>query len=191
MPANSETGIDPVVDRFVIWRMSTSQYTNMNATWPRSDGGPLVGANPDFQYFKKVNPEPPDVDHRFTLTTTFNRVPKVPAAPEGHPVGTYVAQFELSKLPLDDLLAQIETQFQVELQKQFPQTSNPSVLLEAADAVARKLAGATLTGSQQAILESIVGVGDAVTQLRARQRELIDAATANDDYDITTGWSVV
>ena len=39
MALNTETGIDPVVDRFVIWKVSTSQFINMNATWIRFDGG--------------------------------------------------------------------------------------------------------------------------------------------------------
>lgn len=189
MTLNVTTGIDPEIDRFVIWRPSTSQFTNMNATWPRTDGGALVGANPDFQYFKKIAGSPPDVDHRFTLTTTFGKVPTTPIPAEGLPVGTYEAVYDLVKLPVEDLKAQVETQFQVELQKQFPQTSNPSVLLEAADAVARKVAGAVLTSSQQEKLDTIVGVGDVVAVLRSRQNELNAAIDAGEDYDITTGWS--
>lgn len=188
MPLNQTTGIDPEIDRFVIWRASTSQYTNMNATWPRLDGGALEGANPDFQYYKKVGGTPPDVDHRFTLTTTFGKVLITPAPGAGLPVGTYEAQYTLEKLPIADLRAQIETQFQYELQKRFPQSSNPSVLLEAADAVARKIGGAVLTNGQQEKLDAIVGLGDALAQLRARQEELNEAAEAGKDYDITVGW---
>jgi len=189
MPANPTTGVDPVVDRFVIWRESTQQFTNMNATWPRTDGGPIEGGNPDFQYFKKLPGNPPDVDHRFTLTTTFGKVPTVPTAPEGYPVGTYEASYELTKLPVEDLKAQVETQFQMELQREFPQTNNPSVLIEAADAITRKQNGAVLTADQQSKLDAILGVGDVVARLRARQIEINAAIDANQDYDITTGWT--
>lgn len=188
MTLNVTTGIDPEVDRFVIWKVSTSQYTNMNATWPRTDGGPLVGANPDFRYYKKVAVEAPDVDHRFTLTTTYGKTDATPTPAEGLPVGTYSAVYDLVKLPVEDLKLQVETEFQRQLQLQFPQTSNPAVLIEAADALARKDAGAVLTTDQQLKLDAIVVTGDVVAMLRARQSELNAAIDADEDYDITTGW---
>lgn len=190
MALNTTTGIDPAVDRFVIWRVSTSQFTNMNATWPRTDGAAIVGGNPDFQYFKKVTSTPPDVDHRFTLETEYGKVPTTPAPAEGLPVGTYEAIYNLVKLPVEDLKAQVETEFQHQLQLQFPQTSNPAVLIEAADALARKDAGAVLTEEQQAKIDAILGVGDVLAQLRARQSELNAAIDADQDYDITTGWVI-
>jgi hypothetical protein len=188
MTLNVITGIDPDVDRFVIWRPSTSQFTNMDATWPRTDGDPLVGANPDFRYYKKVAAEAPDVDHRFTLTTTYSKTDATPTPAEGLPVGTYSAVYDLVKLPNEDLKAQVETEFQRQLQLQFPQTSNPAVLIEAADALARKDAGAVLTADQQLKIDTIVVTGDVVARLRARQAELNVAIDNDKDYDITTGW---
>lgn len=188
MTLNVITGIDPDVDRFVIWCPSTSQFTNMDATWPRTDGGALVGANPDFRYYKKVAAEAPDVDHRFTLTTTYVKTDTVPTPAEGLPFGTYSAVCDLVKLPNEDLKAQVETEFQRQLQLQFPQTSNPAVLIEAADALARKDAGAVLTADQQLKIDAIVVTGDVVARLRARQAELNVAIDNDKDYDITTGW---
>ena len=188
MALNTETGIDPVVDRFVIWRVSTSQFTNMNGTWPRTDGGAIVGGNPDFQYFKKVTSTPPDYDHRFTLETEFGKVLTTPTPAEGYPVGIYSAVYDLVKLPVEDLKAQVETEFQRQLQLQFPQTNNPAVLIEAADALARKDAGAVLTTDQQLKIDAIVMTGDVVAMLRARQAELNAAIDNDEDYDITTGW---
>lgn len=188
MTLNVTTGIDPAVDRFVIWRVSTSQFTNMNATWPRTDGGAIVGGNPDFQYFKKVTSTPPDYDHRFTLETEFGKVPTTPTPAEGLPVGTYEAVYTLVKLPVEDLKIQVENEFQHQLTLQFPQTNNPAVLIEAADALARKDSGAVLTEEQQAKIDAILGVGDVLSQLRARQAELNAAIDADEDYDITIGW---
>jgi len=188
MALNTETGIDPVVDRFVIWKVSTSQFINMNATWIRFDGGAVDPPNPDLEYYKKASSTPPDYDHRFTLETTFGKVPYVPAALPGLPVGTYEPVYNLVKLPVEDLKAQVETEFQHQLQLQFPQTSNPAVLIEAADALARKDSGAVLTEEQQAKIDAILGVGDVLSQLRARQAELNAAIDADEDYDITTGW---
>lgn len=188
MTLNTETGIDPVVDRFVIWQVSTSQFTNMNATWPRTDGGAIVGGNTDFQYFKKVTSTPPDYDHRFTLETEFGKVLATPSPSEGLPVGTYEAAYTLNKLPSADLKLQVENEFQHQLQLQFPQTNNPAVLIEAADALARKDSGAVLTDEQQAKIDAILGVGDVLSQLRSRQAELNASIDADEDYDITTGW---
>ena len=181
MALNPATGIDPEVDRFVIYRASTGQFTNMNATWPRVDGGLLVGANPDFRYYKKVVADAPDVDHRFTLTTTSGKTDATPVPADGLPVGTYSAVYELVKRPVEDLKAQVETEFQRQLQLQFPQTNNPAVLIEAADALARKDAGAVLTENQQQKIDAIVMTGDALAILRARQTELNAAIDADED----------
>lgn len=188
MTLNAITGIDPEVDRFVVFQVSTSQYINMNAQWIRFDGGPIDPPNPDREYYKKVTGDPPPVDHRFTLTTTYGKVPASPTAQPGHPTGTWEPIYELVKLPVEDLKAQVETEFQRQLQLQFPQTSNPAVLIEAADALARKDAGAVLTADQQLKIDAIVMTGDVVAMLRARQAELNAAIDADEDYDITTGW---
>ena len=98
-------------------------------------------------------------------------------------------QYTPTKLSTSDLKAQIETEFQHQLQLQFPQTSNPSVLIEAADVIARKQGGAVLTEAQQVKLDQIIGVGDVVARLRVRQAELNQAVDEDKDYDITTGWT--
>ena len=157
----------------------------MNTTWPRTDGGQINGANPDFQYYKKVEGDRPDTDHRFTVTSVSGRVPFDPAPAVGLPQGTYEPIYTLTKLPLVDLLAQIETAFQQAVRTQFPDTDNPSTLILAAKALTKKQAGATLTTEENAILESVTSVGDAVAQLATRRQELINAATADEDYDLT------
>ena len=188
MTVNVVTGIDAAVDRFVIFRVSTSQITNMNATWPRTDGGPLVGANPDFRYFKKVNSTPPDIDHRYTLTTTQGMVDASPAAAEGHPYGTYETIYELVKLPIADLKAQVDTEFQKQVRSQFPAVEDPSRLLLAAGALARKQDGATLTTDQEAIIDAVKANEDAIKQIESRRQALHSAIDADADYDITEGW---
>ena len=189
MAVNPTTGIDPVVDRFVIWRVSTSQFTNMNATWPRTDGGELVGANPDFQYFKKATGSPPDADHRFTMTTQYGKVPTVPVPEAGLPQGTYEAQYTLTKLSTADLKAQVDTEFQKQVRTQFPAVEDPSRLLLAAGALARKQDGATLTADQEAIIDAVKVNEDSIKQIEARRQALYAAIDADEDYDITDGWT--
>lgn len=188
---NPTTGIDAAVDRFVIFRVSTNQITNMNATWPRTDGGPLVGANPDFRYFKKVNSTPPDIDHRYTLTTTTGMVNATPAAAEGHPYGNYETIYEPVKLPVADLKRQVLDETKRQFSMRFPQADSIMELSEVADALSRRDAGLSLTTAQQAILGNMLGVGDFVSQLRARQAALNAAIDADEDYDITAGWPSV
>lgn len=190
MAVNATTGIDPEVDRFAIYRESTSEYLNMNAKWPRVDGGPIEGGNPDYKYYKRVSAERPDVDHRYTVATTWGKVEADPTPAEGHPSGTYEEQHTATKLPAEDLKLQVETEFQRQLQVLFPTSNDPSVLIEAADAITRKQNGAALTTAQQAVLDTVTSVGDAVAQLRARQAELNDAIDDDEDYDLTTGWTV-
>jgi hypothetical protein len=190
MALNETTGIDPVTDRFVIWRPSTSQYTNMNATWPRTDGGQLNGANPDFEYYKKVEVPAPDVDHRYTITSEFGRTPITPTPAVGLPQGTYSAVYTLVKRQLPELIAQIETEYQRQVRLQFPETENPSTIVNVGGILIKQQSGAVLTGTETATLVEFVAVRDALVQLAVRRQELIDAATADQDYDLTV-WPVL
>lgn len=190
MAVNPETGVDYEVDRFAIFRVSTGQYTNLNAQWPRVDGGPIVGGNPDYKYYKKAATPAPDIDHRYTLTSVWDKVDASPTPPEGHPAGVYGVQYIPEKLPLSDLIIQIETEFQRQVGIAIPATSLPSELAAQIDAIVRKQDGAVLTPKQQAKKDNAKTVGDKLTTLEARRDELIASATAGEDYDLTNGWTV-
>ncbi len=190
MAVNETTGIDPVVDRFVIWRASMQQYTNMNATWPRTDGGQIVGANPDFEYYKKVDAAQPDVDHRYTITSEFGKTAITPTPAVGLPQGTYSAQYSLVKRELSELLAQIETEYQRQVRLQFPETENPSTIVNVGGILIKQQSGAVLTEAETATLAAFVAVRDRIVLLAVRRQELIDAATADADYDLTV-WPVL
>lgn len=185
MALNPTTGIDPVVDRFAIKVLSSGQIINLNATWPRTDGGAIQGGNPDYQYFKKQNGEQPQIDHRYSLEETTAFTLTTPAPAEGLPVGTYGSTYTPVKRPLETLLAQIESEFQRQVRLQFPDTENPATLLLAAKALAKRQTGAVLTSEETASLNAVAAVGDAVDQLVTRKAELIAAATTGDDYDLT------
>lgn len=200
MALNSTTGIDPAIDRFVqvsvpdlglfdVADPATYNVTNFNATWPRFDGGPLSPPPTNILYFKKVDTEKPVVDHRYVLITTPTMTLADPVPAEGLPVGEYGQIHTPQKLSVDILKAQVETAFQAELRKRFPDSANPAVLLEAADAITRSQAGAALTTEQQAALDNVTAVGDAVKQLRAKQAEFNAAIDADLDYDITD-WEI-
>lgn len=189
MTANAITGVDPEVDRFAIYDTGLQAFINLNAQWPVADGGPIVGGNPARKHYKRVSATTEPADHRYTTQTTWSRVDTEPAPPEGHPAGVYQQSHTVTKLPVADLKLQVETEFQRQLQILFPNTSNPAVLIEAADAITRKQNGAALTEAQQATLDAVVGIGDVVKMLRDRQAELNAAIDADEDYDITEGWT--
>jgi len=191
MAVNPTTGIDRDVDRFVVFLPGQTNSVNTNAQWPRLDGGPISGGFPNGdQYYKKVTVEPPAYDHRYSLNTTFGKVDTVPTPPPGYPVGTWQASYELVLRPLETLLDQIESAFQAEVRKQFPDTENPATLLLAAKALAKRQTGVVLTAEEITSLDAITSVGDAVDQLVARRQELINSATAGEDYDQTI-WPVL
>jgi len=54
----------------------------------------------------------------------------------------------------------------------------------------KQQSGAVLTEAETATLAAFVSVRDAIVQLAVRRQELIDAATADEDYDITV-WPVL
>ncbi len=190
MSTNPTTGINPLVDRFMLYRMSTQQIINMNVAWPVNGGGPFIGANPDLRYFKRVTSPRPDVDHRYTVTTEWTIHQISPLPNESLPAGEYRESHEPVKLSNEELKIQIENEFQRQVALQFPSSQNPALLLQAADVIVRKQSGATLTEAQQAVLDAITPIGDALTQLVARRDALFAAVDANQDYDITEGWLV-
>jgi hypothetical protein len=189
MALNETTGIDAAVDRFVVKLLSTNQIINMNAVWPRSDGG-IAGINPDWLYFKKVDSESPPMDHRFYPVTTNSFTLTSPAPVAGLPVGTYGATTVATKRELPELLAQIETEYQRQVRLQFPETENPSTIVNVGGILIKQQSGAFLTEAETTTLSAFVAVRDKIVLLAARRQELIDAATADEDYDITV-WPVL
>jgi hypothetical protein len=189
MALNETTGIDASVDRFVVKLLSTGQVINQNAVWPRADGG-VAGINPDWQYFKKVDQAQPPIDHRFTLNTVYDFTLTAPAPGAGLPVGTYGATYTPVKRELPELLAQIETEHQRQVRLQFPETENPSTIVNVGAILIKQNAGAVLTEAETATLAAFVSVGDRIAQLAVARQAFIDAATADEDYDLTV-WPVL
>lgn len=190
MAVNPTTGIDAEVDRFVIKLASTGAIINYNAQWPRVDGGAISGGDTNLKYYKRVANTPPDTDHRFELQATdvFTDISPTPA--EGVPVGTFGTTYTPVKLPLNTLLAQIETAFQEQVRSQLPDVGDPATLRQAASALAKRQTGAVLTASEESLLENVVVAGGKVDQLTARRAELMTAAETDEDYDITV-WPVL
>ena len=190
MTLNVTTGIDQEVDRFAIKLASTGAIINYSAQWPRLDGGAVVGGNPDYKYYKRVANEPPQIDHRYELQSADVLTDLTPIPAEGLPVGTFGTVYTPVKLPLNTLLAQIETAFQQQVRQQFPDTENPATLLLAAKALAKRQTGGVLTVDEEASLTAINSVGNAVDQLVVARKDFMDAAEADEDYDLTV-WPVL
>jgi hypothetical protein len=190
MPVNPATGIDPVADRFVVKLQSSGQVINLNATWPRGDGGAIAGGNPDYQYFKKLNPPQPPIDHRFALVTEYAYTMLTPAPSEGLPVGTYSPVYSVQRRELNELLAQIESAYQEQVRIQFPETENPSTIIQVGGILIKQQSGAVLTEAEVALRNAFVAIKDKVQQLAERRAELMEAAEADEDYDLTL-WPVV
>lgn len=191
MSANPDTGIDAEVDRFAIKSVSGGNLINLNATWPRIDGDAIVGGNPDLAYYKRVTSSSPDVDHRFTVASVWAAVDFSPvvSTSTGLPVGEYRQTHTATKLDPADLKLQVDSEFQRQVRVQYPDVENPSKMIEAAGVLARKQDGGVLTTEQQALLASFIGLEDAISQMRDRVTELYAAIDADEDYDITEGWT--
>lgn len=189
MPVNETTGIDPEVDRFVVFMPGQVNSTAQNEPWPRFDGGPVNGGWPDGRkYYKKMPENPPPIDHRYSRVAEWGRVEADPEPPIGYPAGTWEASYTLVQRPVEELKLQIDAEFQRQVRLQFPDSENPATIIEAAGVIARKQAGSPITTEQQALLDSFIGMEDRIQFMRARQLELYAAAENGDDYDQSTGW---
>lgn len=200
MAAHPDTGIDYEVDRFVkiyvedlavfdIDNPATYDVVEWNALWPRLDGAPVEGANPHYLYFLRTEEDRPEVDHRYTLATTQSLSLTDPTPPEGYAAGVYHKSYAPVKLSPEQLKQQVETAFQAELRERFPETDDPSALIAAGGALARKADGAVLTPDQEESVARMVAIEDVVRQLRAKQAEFDAAIDADQDYDLTD-WTI-
>lgn len=200
MAINQETGIDYESDRFVkiyienlanfdINDTSTYNVVEWSVQWLRPDGGPISGASPNYKYFKRVDSERPQVDHRYTLETLQSLELFDPEPEPGYPSGTYTKSYIPKRIPNEDLKSQVETAFQQELRERFPETDDPSALIAAGGALARKADGAVLTEDQEASVIKMKQIEDVVRQLRAKQAEFNAAIDAGEDYDLTD-WTI-
>jgi hypothetical protein len=186
MAVNELTGIDRDKDRFVVFLPGQENSTKTNEIWPRLDGGPVNGGFVNGEmYYKKVHIDPPPYDHRYSLVTTHGKVETEPTPPAGYPVGTWRPFYELELRPLETQLAHIDTEFQYELQRRYPQVADLSTYILAADIITKKQNGGVLTTEEQATLDAINVVGDGVRLMADRRAEMKAAATAGEDYDVT------
>lgn len=185
MALNETTGIDYDVHRFAVWQESGSRFIDFHAKWIRVDGGPVDGGINGLKYYKRVESPQPPKDHRYTIQTTWTAVDADPEAPEGWPAGEYVQTHQVQKLSNEVLKLQVESAFQTEVRKQFPDTENPSTLLLAAKALAKKQTGVVLTDEETATLAAVTSTGDRVTQLMSAKLAFDAAIDADEDYDLT------
>lgn len=190
MTLNVITGIDQEVDRFVIKLASTGGIINYNAHWPRLDGGAVSGGNPDYKYYKRVANDPPQIDHRYELQSEDVFTDITPAPAEGLPVGTFGAVYTPVKLDTNTLLAQIESEYQRQVRLQFPETENPSTIIQVGGILIKQQAGAVVTSAEEALIVAFVATKDKIAQLATRRGELMTAAEADEDYDLTI-WPVL
>ena len=189
MSVNPITGVDVVNDRFVVQRISDGVLTTFHAIWPRPDGGPRTTNPPTTRYYKRVMAEPIAHDHRFATVVTETIVNADPPAEFGHPDGIYL----ISSLPVRrsdaELKLQVDAEFQRQVRLTFPDSENPATIIEAAGVIARKQAGTPITEAQQALLDGFIGMEDVISYMRQRQVALYAAIDADEDYDLTIGWT--
>jgi len=190
MALNVTTGIDPAADRFVIKSLASGNVINFSASWPRGDGGAIQGGNPDLQYFKRVANDAPDIDHRYELQSADSFTLLSPAPADGLPVGTFGTTYTPVRRELNDLLAQIESEYQRQVRLQFPETENPSTIIQVGGILIKQQAGSVLTTGEQALIVAFVATKDKIAQLAIRRGELMTAAEADEDYDLTI-WPVL
>jgi hypothetical protein len=91
---------------------------------------------------------------------------------------------------LNELLAQIESAYQEQVRLQFPETENPSTIIQVGGILIKQQSGAVLTASEVTMRDAFVAIKDKVQQLAERRAQLMASATANEDYDLTL-WPIL
>ena len=173
-----------------MYSLSQSRIVRDNVTWPKIDGSPAEGVSEDIVYYRREIDDYPTVDPRFVVTSEWVLSDFSPLVPhsEGLPVGTYTLTHTATKRPPAVLKQQVDARFARELTEAFPDSANPALVIEATAALVQLQTG-SITTEQQAKLDAFAAMDAAIGVMRARVAALYAAIDADEDYDITTGWT--
>jgi hypothetical protein len=189
---NPETGIRydsetrQSIDRFTVTQ--NGDPTAFNKKWKALDGNPYVGGfPPGEEWWTVVNNDLPTYDFRYATVDTMQAVPCDPAAPVGHPSGTWEARRTATLKPVEELHAIIDAAKKQANNTIYPDGDDPSRRALVEDARAREAAG-TMGDTEQDILTEH---NERIAQMKLNEQHaktLRAAATAGEPFDPTTGW---
>lgn len=174
--------VDPA-SRWSVLQVSTQQIIIRNAVWPRADGGPIEGMDPDYVYLLQSTDAKPDYDSRlYQLTST--EVVDVPA-------NTIRRTWATAPRTLEDRLTAAENVEAEELMRHIKLERELVETRLMVTAILQHISGLQLPPKVQAMADAYKAKGVKLWKNRDHLKVITAAIQAGQDPDLDTGWEAL
>lgn len=167
--------------RWAVLQISTGQIISRNKSWPRADGQPIEGLDPDFVYLLHVTAAQPDYDSRYYV---LEGVETVDAA-----ANELRLDWNAVKRPVEEQVAAAEN---VEAEKTFSLVRLEREAIETrlmlAALIQFAVDGQQLPPKARTMATEYVQKGLRIWRNRDRLREILTGIQAGEEPDLDTGW---
>lgn len=166
--------------RWSVFQVSTQQIIIRNAVWPRTDGGPIEGLDPDFVYLLQATDAKPDFDSRLYQLQSTEEV-NVSA-------NTVRRMWATVKRPLDERLAAAENVEAEELSRHIKLEREVIETRLVVTALLNYIDGLQFPPKVKTMADAYKAKGIKLWKNRDRLNALVTAIQAGQDPDLESGW---
>ena len=168
--------------KYVLFRISTGEVINNKTDYPRTDGGEIVGLDPDLVYLERISSVIPDFDSRYYILTK-TETPNVDDGIWNIAYGTQKrGQPEIEIAATNAEATSNETLV--------PREAQLKLIILGLGVLFRQLDAQTLTPKEVVIKDKVVAVATNVWQNDANLKNKITAIAAGNEPDLDDGWVV-
>ena len=179
MPISYPRNVTPGT-KYVLFRISTGEVINNKTDYPRTDGGEIVGLDPDLVYLERISSVIPDFDSRYYILTK-TETPNVDDGIWNIAYGTQKrgqTEIEISATNVEAtnnaLLVPSETQLKL--------------IILGLGVLFRQLDAQTLTAKEVVIRDKVIEVATNFWQNDANLRNKITLIAAGNEVDLDDGY---
>jgi hypothetical protein len=179
----------------VLIQKSTRQIINPNANYPRVDGEPVVGLDPDLLYLAKYTPYPePDYDSRaYVLVTLLPDIAtinfdSIPAHPSWPNIKEYRITYTTQLRTVDDLKLSVTNAESMANEAVFPDGKRMKAMLLAIASLIKLHNGLTLNTKEQNNLDKVAAYSVKVWKNDKKKKDKEDEIDASVIPNFDEGW---
>jgi len=173
---------------FIIIKKDTGEIINYDATYPRADFQPLIGADPNLEYLKKYTPfQPEPFDSRVFKKVETQSVTIIPH-PDLPQFNQYLIEYAVVKRANEEIILSIENE-EISIKSEF--LTNPDVIetmLMMLTALWNKTKGMTLTALEQTAVDNLIGLNVQLLKNKEEKAIKIAQVTVGDEPNLDSGW---
>jgi hypothetical protein len=166
--------------RWAVLQTSTGEIIGRNRVWPRTDGSPIEGLDPDFVYLLQLTDAQPDYDPRIV---TLEKVEAIDA-PANELRTTWLAV----PRPVEEVKINAANVEAVENSRHFEQRERDKLMILGLGVLFRQVANQALTAREIALKDRIIAAALKLWKNDTRLRAIMTALDAGQTPDLDAGW---